>query len=143
MPMKRQKTDRTIPADLVTSIDDVGTKAKRRSRLMPLQGSRILDQSRITSKGQITLPKTVRASLGVSEGQSVQFRSEGGKIVVESVPDSPCDDPAIGAFLDLLGQDIATGNVLHVPIMLKEMMDALTKEIEFDPDEAIDGDVVI
>ncbi|MDP3261885.1 MAG: type II toxin-antitoxin system PrlF family antitoxin [Tabrizicola sp.] len=37
----------------------------------------LLDSSKITSKGQITLPKTVRASLGVKEGDSIQFPVDG------------------------------------------------------------------
>ena len=141
--MTRPKTRPATAADVIVSADDADRKTGRGHSGSSVLATGILDQSRITSKGQITLPKTVRASLGVAEGQSVQFRAEGGKIVVEPVSESPADDPAIGAFLDLLQQDIAKGNVVEFPALLKETMEALTKYVEIDPDAPIDGDVMI
>lgn len=38
----------------------------------------------VTSKGQITIPKAVRETLGVQTGDRVEFRQEGEKIVVEA-----------------------------------------------------------
>lgn len=40
--------------------------------------------SRITSKGQITVPKAIREALGVAPGDRVAFRvEEDGRVVVE------------------------------------------------------------
>ena len=37
---------------------------------------------RITSKGQVTIPKAVREKLGVGPGSDIGFREEGEKIVL-------------------------------------------------------------
>jgi len=38
---------------------------------------------RVTSKGQVTIPKNVRESLGIKPGSSLRFRVVEGKCVVE------------------------------------------------------------
>lgn len=53
--------------------------------------------ARMTSKGQITVPKAVREALGVSAGDEVLFRVEGHRVLMARTPD----------FLDLAGS-IAT-----------------------------------
>lgn len=47
----------------------------------------------VTSKGQITLPKSVRDALGLKTGDRVLFRVHKGRAVLAKVPD----------FLDLAG----------------------------------------
>lgn len=49
--------------------------------------------ARMTSKGQITVPKDVRDALGLDEGDSVVFRVDGRRAVIAKTPD----------FLDLAG----------------------------------------
>ena len=49
--------------------------------------------ARVTSKGQVTLPKAVRDALGIGEGDQVVFRVEGDRAVLARTPD----------FLDLAG----------------------------------------
>lgn len=49
--------------------------------------------ARITSKGQITLPKSVREALGLKTGDRVLFRVHRDRAVLAKVPD----------FLDLAG----------------------------------------
>ena len=49
--------------------------------------------ARMSSKGQLTVPKVVRDALGVSEGDSVVFRVEGNSAVLARTPE----------FLDLAG----------------------------------------
>ena len=44
--------------------------------------------ARITSKGQVTLPKKVRQMLGVKSGQKIAFVVSGGKIEVIAVRES-------------------------------------------------------
>ncbi len=49
--------------------------------------------ARITSKGQVTVPKVVRDALGIKEGDDIVFRVEGDRAVLARTP----------AFLDLAG----------------------------------------
>ena len=43
--------------------------------------------ARMTSKGQITVPKAVRDALGIKEGDEVVFRVEGTRAVLARTPD--------------------------------------------------------
>ena len=40
------------------------------------------EEAKITSKGQITVPKRIRARLGVKDGDILSFDEEGDKMVV-------------------------------------------------------------
>jgi len=42
--------------------------------------------ARLTSKGQVTIPKSVRDALGVTEGDSVIFRVNGTVATLERTP---------------------------------------------------------
>lgn len=49
----------------------------------------------VTRNAQITIPKEIRKALGISEGDKVRIRMEGGRIVVEKIEDdiwSDCSD---------------------------------------------------
>jgi antitoxin PrlF len=43
--------------------------------------------ARLTSKGQITIPRSVREALGLGEGDHVVFRVEGRRAVLARTPD--------------------------------------------------------
>jgi antitoxin PrlF len=43
--------------------------------------------ARVTSKGQVTVPKAVRDALGIVEGVKVVFRVEGNRAVLARTPD--------------------------------------------------------
>lgn len=43
--------------------------------------------ARMTSKGQVTVPKVVREALGLKEGDEVVFRVEGNRAVLARTPD--------------------------------------------------------
>lgn len=49
--------------------------------------------ARVTSKGQVTVPKVVRDALGIEAGDEVVFRVEGNRAVLAKTP----------GFLDLAG----------------------------------------
>ncbi|MCA0436595.1 MAG: AbrB/MazE/SpoVT family DNA-binding domain-containing protein [Austwickia sp.] len=49
--------------------------------------------ARVTSKGQVTVPKSVRDALGIRPGDEIIFRVEGSRATLARVPD----------FLDLAG----------------------------------------
>lgn len=41
-----------------------------------------MELAKITSKGQITIPKEIRRKLGVKDGDKVLFVEEGGRIIM-------------------------------------------------------------
>jgi antitoxin PrlF len=43
--------------------------------------------ARVSSKGQVTVPKAVRDALGVKEGDVIVFRVEGNRAVLARTPD--------------------------------------------------------
>lgn len=43
--------------------------------------------AKVTSKGQVTLPRVVREALGIKEGDEVVFRVEGSRAVLARTPD--------------------------------------------------------
>lgn len=49
--------------------------------------------ARLSSKGQVTVPKAVREALGVAEGDELIFHVEGNRAILARTPD----------FLDLAG----------------------------------------
>ncbi len=46
-------------------------------------------KSRLTEKGQVTIPKPLRDSLGLEPGQELEFEERGGTLVVRRV--APAD----------------------------------------------------
>ncbi|WP_174273932.1 AbrB/MazE/SpoVT family DNA-binding domain-containing protein [Sphingomonas bacterium] len=52
-------------------------------------------ESRITSKGQTTVPRAVRAALGLHEGERVAYEIEGDRVVLTRVKASldPFENP--------------------------------------------------
>ena len=100
----------------------------------------IQDQATLTSKGQITLPKFVRQALGVTTGGKVAFELRGGEIVVTRA-EAEHEDPAIGAFLELLEADIRNGrNIRALPDDLAQAMLANAAHA-IDLDEPIEVEV--
>ena len=65
--------------------------------------------AKVTSKGQVTVPKAVREALGIEEGDEVVFRVEGDRAVLARTPN----------FLDLAGS-------IRVPVELVPLADAAT-----------------
>lgn len=104
----------------------------------------IKEVTTITSKGQITLPKAIRQALGVDTGGKVTFNlSENGQITVTRAV-SEHDDPAIGAFLEILADDIQAGRNVHslpddlVESLLKRVSQTMVRQ-----DDEIEGDVAL
>ena len=97
----------------------------------------------ITSKGQITLPKTIRQALGVDYGGKVAFDLQGSQVIVTRADEASNDDPAIGAFLAMLEKDIRTGQHLCAlpDELVQAMLATLTQPVDLDAD--IDGDVTL
>ena len=97
----------------------------------------------ITSKGQITLPKSIRQALGVDFGGKVAFDLMGSQVFVSPVEDAPHEDPAIMSFLTLLEKGIQSGqHITTLPEDLSRLMLAVLKQ-PVDLNEEIEGDVTL
>lgn len=96
----------------------------------------------LTSKGQVTLPKSVRQLLGLDTGGKIAFDVREGEVVVSRV-ETLHEDPAIGAFLGLLEADIRSGrNIGTLPDLLAQTMLANANH-PVNLDEEIDGEVAL
>lgn len=103
----------------------------------------IHEEATLTTKCQITLPKPIRQALGVDVGSKVAFDlQEDGQVVVTRAG-AEHEDPAIGAFLDLLASDIQAGR--QVRTLPEELAQAMLAQAGrgVGLDEEIQGDVVI
>ena len=103
----------------------------------------VRERSRITSKGQTTVPKAVRQALGVSYGGEIAYVvDEGGRVSLLRAEEA---DPVIGEFLAFLARDMTRNpsDVTAFPAALAERMAALTAEMNVDLDEEIDGAVTL
>ncbi|HQT03405.1 MAG: type II toxin-antitoxin system PrlF family antitoxin [Gammaproteobacteria bacterium] len=96
----------------------------------------------ITSKGQITLPKSIRDALGVDSGSKVAFDLMGSEIVISRV-DELHEDPAIVGFLSLLEKDIQKGqHITNLPDNLTQsMLASLGKSVDLT--EGITGEIAL
>ena len=96
----------------------------------------------VTSKGQITLPKSIRQALGVAVGGRVAFDLRGTDVVVTRA-DEEHEDPAIGAFLALLEDDIKSGK--HLSTLPDNIAQAMLVNLHHpvDLDEEIQGDIAL
>lgn len=61
--------------------------------------------AKITSKGQVTLPREIRERLGVSDGDRVRFEVKNGAVVLYPQHDKPSFAGMIGTALLPEGQD--------------------------------------
>jgi antitoxin PrlF len=98
--------------------------------------------STLTSKGQTTVPKSVRQALGLNEGDQIAFRVDETGVTLRRADDSR-DDPALASFLTFLAKDIERhpDRLQSLSPGTAKRIAKLTKGMVFDPDEAIEGDV--
>lgn len=104
----------------------------------------VRERSKITAKGQTTVPKAVRQALGVSYGGEIAYVvDEGGRVSLLGAEDE--GDPVIDAFLSFLARDMADtpANIAAFPAALAERMAALTAGMKVDLNEEIDGPVTL
>jgi antitoxin PrlF len=52
----------------------------------------VMITSKITSKGQTTIPRAVRAALRVGEGDEIAYRIEGDQVILTKANREPIDD---------------------------------------------------
>jgi antitoxin PrlF len=80
---------------------------------------------RITSKGQVTIPKHIREKLGVQPGDDIGFREEGQALIVEKIQDKP----KVNAGLELIKALAGKGPSMRQgrPMMTAEELTELTR----------------
>ncbi len=102
------------------------------------------ETSTITAKGQTTIPKSVRQALGVDYGGKIAFRVDERGVSVHRA-DIEADDPAIGGFLDFLARDMEgrPEAIKALTPALAARIAALTKGMDIDPGEEIEGEVAL
>lgn len=107
-------------------------------------GALVRERSKITSKGQTTIPKAVRQALGVSYGGDIAYViDEGGRVSLFAAEEET--DPVIDGFLTFLARDMARdpSQISAFPAGLAERMTTLTAGMNVDFNEDIDGDVTL
>jgi antitoxin PrlF len=100
--------------------------------------------SKITEKGQVTIPKSVREALGLGYGGRVAFYiDENRHVSIEKEHDDDAEDPVIDGLLAFIAQDMEMHpeHAREVPKALLERMVELTEGMHVDPDDPITGDV--
>ncbi len=102
----------------------------------------IVEHAKLTSKGQITLPKSIRQALGVTTGAQLCFELRGDAVIVTRAQ-AEHNDPAIGGFLALLEADIRQGRQLGVlpDELAQAMLDNLQQPVNLD--DEIEGEVAL
>ena len=60
--------------------------------------------AKVTSKGQVTIPKEIRDKLGVHTGEDVGFEEKDGMLVISKVVTKSPFDKWVGKLKDLEGQ---------------------------------------
>ena len=104
----------------------------------------IEEVSKITAKGQTTVPKAVRQALGVGCGGRVAFRIDGDSVILRRVEDEDAD-PVIERFLAFLAQDAQERPEAMASIGsdLAARLTELTAGVEVDLDAPIEGEVAL
>lgn len=99
-------------------------------------------RSKITIKGQTTVPSGVRKAIGVGPGDELGYIIEGNRAVLVKATDDDQDE-ALGAYLDFLERDIRRHpeRLRGIPAELVERIRALTRDTPVDLDEPIQGPV--
>ncbi len=119
----------------------MGTTARRSGRKRQTTRNELI--SKVTAKAQTTLPSGVRKALAVGPGDSLRYRIEGHRAIIEKA--SPEADPAVGAFLDFLAGDLTRHpeRLRGMPKALLRRARALTRGISIDHEAAIEGTVAL
>lgn len=66
-------------------------------------------KSRVSERGQVTIPKTLRERLGIGAGQVLEFEAEGGRLVATKSSERDPVDSVYG----VLGSPTSTDDALN------------------------------
>jgi AbrB family looped-hinge helix DNA binding protein len=65
-----------------------------------------MDESTVTSKGQVTIPKQVRRALGIRQGSRVAFQLKQGRVELQVVHRAPVKVESGYGMLDARGRHL-------------------------------------
>jgi antitoxin PrlF len=122
----------------------MGTTVRRSTRKRQTARNELV--SRVTAKAQTTLPSGVRKALAVGPGDSLRYRIEGHRAIIEKAsPEAEEADPAVGAFLTFLAGDLTQHpeRLRGIPRALLRRARALTRGISIEHDAAIEGAIAL
>lgn len=89
--------------------------------------------SKITSKGQVTVPIGTRKALGLNEGDSVVFRTiDGGKTEFFKEEAGTSSDAVVAAYLKFLEKDMIENPSKLVPLVRPKELDDLLRGVEIE-----------
>ena len=94
----------------------------------------IEETSKVTAKGQTTVPKAVRQTLGLRSGDQIAYRVDESGAVSLARHDPQSDESAVDAFLAFLSADIKRrpGAITAMSDETAERLRALTAGVEVD-----------
>ena len=100
-------------------------------------------EATLTDKGQVTIPKAMRQALGLVRGSKVALTVRDGALVITRAEADDEEDPAVAAFLALLGEDIGRGK--RVGSLPPELRDSFLGNLDstIDLDEPLEGDICL
>lgn len=103
----------------------------------------VRESSKITAKGQTTVPKVVRQALGVSYGGTITYVVDEGDVRLLAAAEEETD-PVLDGFLAFLARDMARdpSTIAAFPADLAARMKALSAGLDMDED-GIDGPVTL
>jgi antitoxin PrlF len=122
----------------------MGTTVRRSARKRQTARNELV--SKVTAKAQTTLPSGVRKALAVGPGDSLRYRIEGHRAIIEKAsPEAEEADPAVGAFLAFLAGDLTQHpeRLRGMPRALLRRARALTRGISIDHEAAIQGAIAL
>ena len=102
--------------------------------------------SKLTKKAQTTIPRGVRDALEVAPGDLLAYEIHPGYAILRPFRDASEEDPALGPFLSLLAKDMRDRpEALHAvtPALAERVRELVGGDVDFDPAEPIEGDVVL
>lgn len=102
------------------------------------------ERSKITSKGQTTIPVAVRRALGVNPGDEISFVVHDHGVSVRSAA-AEREDWVITAYLDFLASDMAAHprNIVPLTEGLSHRIAAAVENVSVDLDDEVVGDVAL
>jgi antitoxin PrlF len=100
-------------------------------------------ESTLTDRYQTTVPETVRRALRLSKRDKIHYSIRpGGEVVLTKASEVPDGDPALGAFLGFLAQDISNHpeHLQAFDAELLQRIQALMAGVVVDLDAALSAD---
>ena len=106
--------------------------------------TRLEEISKITAKGQTTVPRSIRRALGVDYGGKIAFRVDQGGVTLRRA-ETDDGDPVIQSFLSFLERDLGQRpeRIVALDSDFASRLASLTNHEDVDLDAPIEGEVAL